>query len=75
MFQGGLFGNVLHVSVILVLLGYIRVICIMARSLSNMLLRNISSFRAARLSCQISGSLYQSGMNYSTTLSNDPDTH
>ena len=24
---------------------------------------------------QISGSLYQSGMNYLTTLSNDPDTH
>lgn len=48
----------------------------MARSLSSMLLRNITSFPASRLSTQVCGPLYHNGMKYSSTLSNDdPGTH
>lgn len=47
----------------------------MARSMSSMLLRNMANFSAARLSTQVSGLSYQNAMKYSTTLSNDPDTH
>ncbi|KNA22146.1 hypothetical protein SOVF_036690 [Spinacia oleracea] len=47
----------------------------MARSLSSMLLRNMTNFSAARMSTQVSGLSYQNAMKYSTTPSNDPDTH
>ncbi|XP_057533410.1 monothiol glutaredoxin-S15, mitochondrial [Amaranthus tricolor] len=47
----------------------------MAKSLSYMLMRNLANFSAARLSTQVSVSSYQNGMRFSTTLSNDPDTH
>ncbi|GAB4845046.1 Monothiol glutaredoxin-S15, mitochondrial [Ancistrocladus abbreviatus] len=47
----------------------------MARSLSSMILKGISRLPSTRLSSQVFGSTYQNGMKYSTTLSNDPDTH
>ncbi|CAO2834369.1 unnamed protein product [Amaranthus hypochondriacus] len=47
----------------------------MAKSLSYMLMRNLANFSAARLSTQVSVSSYQNAMRFSTTLSNDPETH
>ncbi|XP_021740200.1 monothiol glutaredoxin-S15, mitochondrial-like [Chenopodium quinoa] len=47
----------------------------MARSLSSMLLRNMTNFSAARMSAQVSGLSYQNAMKYSTTSPNDPDSH
>ncbi|GMH00145.1 hypothetical protein Nepgr_001984 [Nepenthes gracilis] len=47
----------------------------MARSLSSIVLKGIARLPATHLSFDVSGSMYQTGMKYSTTLSNDPDTH
>ncbi|KAH9626556.1 hypothetical protein KSS87_005536 [Heliosperma pusillum] len=54
---------------------YAIFVSIMARSLSSMILRNISNLSAPRFTSQVSGAFYQNGMKYSTTVSNDPDTH
>ncbi|KAK9281643.1 hypothetical protein L1049_004546 [Liquidambar formosana] len=48
---------------------------IMARSLSSTLLKSIVGLPAVRSSAIVSGSFYQKGMRYSTTVPNDPDTH
>ncbi|KAF8400689.1 hypothetical protein HHK36_013989 [Tetracentron sinense] len=49
---------------------------IMARSLSNIFLKGITSLPATRsLSTMASGSFYHHGMRYSTNVTNDPDTH
>ncbi|XP_074281227.1 monothiol glutaredoxin-S15, mitochondrial-like [Silene latifolia] len=47
----------------------------MARSLSSMILRNICNSSAPRFTSQVSGAFYQNRVKYSTTVSNDPDTH
>ncbi len=47
----------------------------MARSLSNLLLKGISAFPAARSNALASASLYLQGMQFSSTVPNDPDTH
>ncbi|CAO2834368.1 unnamed protein product [Amaranthus hypochondriacus] len=53
----------------------IQICNVMAKSLSYMLMRNLANFSAARLSTQVSVSSYQNAMRFSTTLSNDPETH
>ncbi|KAI3505975.1 hypothetical protein L1887_28328 [Cichorium endivia] len=47
----------------------------MAKALSNMLLKGIGSFKSTHATALASGSLYHHGMGFSTTLPNDPDTH
>ncbi|KAK9747968.1 hypothetical protein RND81_02G027000 [Saponaria officinalis] len=47
----------------------------MARSVSSMLLRNIANLSSSRFTPQVYGAIYKGGMKYSTTVSNDPDTH
>ncbi|KAA8525348.1 hypothetical protein F0562_007234 [Nyssa sinensis] len=47
----------------------------MARSLSSILLKGVAGLPAARLTTLASGSFYQPGMRFSTTVPNDPDTH
>uniref|UniRef100_A0A5B6Z613 Glutaredoxin domain-containing protein n=1 Tax=Davidia involucrata TaxID=16924 RepID=A0A5B6Z613_DAVIN len=47
----------------------------MARSLSSILLKGFAGFPAARFTTLASGSFYQHGMRFSTTVPNDPDTH
>ncbi|GAV65985.1 Glutaredoxin domain-containing protein [Cephalotus follicularis] len=44
----------------------------MARSLSNILFKGMTMPASSRI---VSGTLYHSGMRYSTTMPNDPDTH
>lgn len=45
----------------------------MARSLSNMLMKSISS--STQISAIVSKSFYINGLKYSTTVPYDPDTH
>jgi len=47
----------------------------MAKSLSSILLKGVASFPAARSSSFVSGSFYQHGMRFSSTVPSDPDTH
>nr|XP_043607422.1 monothiol glutaredoxin-S15, mitochondrial-like [Erigeron canadensis] len=47
----------------------------MAKALSNMLLKGIGSFNSTRTTALASGSSYQHLMRFSTTASNDSDTH
>lgn len=48
----------------------------MARSLSNILFKGMAALPAARSTTAFaSGSFYQHGMRFSTTVPNDPDTH
>ncbi|XP_057967609.1 monothiol glutaredoxin-S15, mitochondrial [Malania oleifera] len=47
----------------------------MARSLSNILLKGVAVFPAARSSKMVSESFYYNGTRYSTTVPHDPDTH
>ncbi|KAL9239569.1 hypothetical protein vseg_013878 [Gypsophila vaccaria] len=47
----------------------------MARCVSSMLLRNIANFSAPRFAPHVYGAINLNGMKYSTTISNDPDTH
>ncbi|KAK9086651.1 hypothetical protein Syun_029045 [Stephania yunnanensis] len=47
----------------------------MARSLSSMVLKGLSSLRSTHSSRAISGSFYNSAMRYSTTVTSDSETH
>jgi len=40
-----------------------------------MFLRNLANFTSPRFTPQVSGAFYQNGMKYSTTVSDDPETH
>ncbi|TXG69235.1 hypothetical protein EZV62_004170 [Acer yangbiense] len=48
---------------------------IMARLLSNMILKGIGGYPVANSAKIISGSSYHNGMKYFSTVPNDPDTH
>ncbi|KAK0596156.1 hypothetical protein LWI29_013274 [Acer saccharum] len=48
---------------------------IMARLLSNMILKGIGGYPVANSAKIISGSSYHHGMKYFSTVPNDPDTH
>ncbi|GAB2271243.1 Monothiol glutaredoxin-S15, mitochondrial [Dionaea muscipula] len=47
----------------------------MARSLSTILFKGLTRLPSTRLSAPVCGPFYQNGIKYSTTLSDDPDTH